>query len=56
MDNYRTDVYRNREYYWSVDIFKGSDLIKSFTTCETQREAEVMGYAFIEGVKLARGE
>lgn len=55
MINYHYETWEVDEI-WFVDVYGNSDCLANMNNLASQREAEQVGQAFINGIKFVRGE
>ena len=56
MKNYHYDVFSQKNGNWAVEIFCNSDSLVCYGGLTTQEDADLVGEAFIDGIKLIQGE
>ena len=56
MINYRIEVFDDIRELWSVEIYANSDVLLSYGGINTQDDAYLVGEAFVDGIKFARGD
>ena len=56
MINYRVEVFEDTKGKWCVEVCANSDTLVCYGQIDTQDDAYLVGEAFIDGIKLVRGD